>query len=332
MRRGWLWAGLVAFPLGLVTLSLFVGRYPVGVRDVVGGLIGLSHVPPVVATLIREVRLPRALAACLVGTDLALAGAAFQGMLRNPLVDSRILGVSAGAAFGAALALALGMPWYTVDGISFLFGLVAVAGVIALAKRFGRGILILVISGVLVGSLFNALLGLIKYTADPLGVLPAITYWLLGSLSGAGWETVAKLAPATLVGGGALYLLRWRLNILSLDEMEATSLGVDTGKLRLLTVLAGTLLVASAVSQAGMIGWIGLITPHAARALVGPDHSRALPAAALLGAASLLVLDLVSRTAARSEIPLGVLTGLVGVPGFLAIFMRRLKRGGGGWA
>ena len=321
------WALLAVLPVGAVLVSLLVGRYPVGPGEVLGGLWGTA--PRTVTTLIREVRLPRALAAALVGMNLALAGAAFQGMFRNPLVDSRILGVSAGAAFGAALAIITGVPWYALDGVSFLLGLLAVGLVLGVTRRFGGSILVMVISGILVGSLFSALLGVLKYMADPLDELPAITYWLLGSLAGADWQAVVKLLPWTILGAGALVLFRWRLDLLSLEEREAASLGLNVRQLRTGLVAAGTLLVAAAVSQAGMIGWIGLITPHAARALVGPAHSRVLPASAALGAFTLVSLDMVSRSALASEIPLGVLTGLIGAPAFLLLFMRYLARGGG---
>ncbi len=328
MRRRGLRAALVLFPAAAVLISLFIGRYPVGFREVAGAFLG-ADVSPTARVLILDVRLPRTLGAGVVGASLALAGAAFQGLFRNPLVDSRILGVSAGAAFGAAFALLLGVPWYLVDGFAFAFGLLAVFLVVLIARRFGGSVLVLVISGILVGSLFSAFLGVIKYIADPLDVLPAITYWLLGSLAGMRWDAVGKLIPACLIGAGALLLLRWRLNVLSLDEREATALGVDVARLRTGVVLAGTLLVAAAVSQAGMIGWIGLITPHAARALVGPDHMRVLPASMALGAGFLVVLDLLSRSLLASEVPLGVLTGIVGVPAFLFLFMRHLARGGG---
>jgi len=329
VKRGTIRLGLVLFPAVAITASLFVGRYPVGLREVVGALLPLDGVSPTARVLILDVRLPRALGAAAVGASLALSGAVFQGIFRNPLVDSRILGVSAGAAFGAALALLLGIPWYLVDGFAFGFGLLAVLLVVFIARRFGNSVLVLVISGILVGSLFSAFLGLIKYLADPLDVLPAITYWLLGSLSGTRWDTVVKLLPACVLGAGALLLLRWRLNVLSLDEREAVALGVNAARLRTWVILAGTLLVAAAVSRAGMIGWIGLITPHAARALVGPDHSRVIPASMLMGAGFLTVLDLLSRSLMGSEIPLGVLTGIVGVPAFLFLFMRHLARGGG---
>ena len=329
MRKRAVWLPLFLFPLGAIFASLFVGRYPVRVGEVMGALVGAGGVPAVPRALILTVRLPQAVGAALVGLHLALAGAAFQGMFRNPLVDSRILGVSAGAAFGAALGILTGIPWYLTDGLAFAFGLLAVGLVLAVARRFGGSILVLVISGILVGSLFSALLGVIKYLADPLDTLPAITYWLLGSLADMRWEGVAKLLPATLLGAGTLLLLRWRLNVLSLEEREAGSLGVDVWRLRMAAILASTVLVASAVSQAGTIGWIGLITPHAARALMGPEHSRVLPASMALGAGFLVVLQLLSRSLTGSEVPLGVLTGIVGVPAFLFLFMRQLARGGG---
>ena len=329
MKQGAIRLGLVLFPAVAVIASLFVGRYPVGLREVIGALLPLDGVSPTARILILDVRLPRALGAALVGASLALSGAVFQGIFRNPLVDSRILGVSSGAAFGAALALLLGIPWYLVDGFAFGFGLLAVFLVVLVARRFGNSVLVLVISGILVGSLFSAFLGMIKYVADPLDVLPAITFWLLGSLSGTGWDAVGKLLVVYVLGAGTLLLLRWRLNLLALDEREAAALGVNVTRLRTWVILVGTLLVASAVSQAGMIGWIGLITPHAARALTGPDHSRVLPASMLMGAGFLVLLDLLSRTLMRSEIPLGILTGIVGAPAFLLLFMRHLARGGG---
>jgi len=329
VKQGAIRLGLVLFPAVAVIASLFVGRYPVGLREVIGALLPLDGVSPTARILILDVRLPRALGAALVGASLALSGAVFQGIFRNPLVDSRILGVSSGAAFGAALALLLGIPWYLVDGFAFGFGLLAVFLVVLVARRFGNSVLVLVISGILVGSLFSAFLGMIKYVADPLDVLPAITFWLLGSLSGTGWDAVGKLLVVYVLGAGTLLLLRWRLNLLALDEREAAALGVNVTRLRTWVILVGTLLVASAVSQAGMIGWIGLITPHAARALTGPDHSRVLPASMLMGAGFLVLLDLLSRTLMRSEIPLGILTGIVGAPAFLLLFMRHLARGGG---
>ncbi len=328
MRTARAWP-LFLFPLGAVLLYLLLGRYPLGLREVMGALFLPGGVDPLSRGVVLAVRLPRALAAALVGADLALAGAIFQGIFRNPLVDSRILGVSSGAAFGAAVAILLGVPWHYIDGISFAFGILALGLVVAIARRFGNSLLVLVISGILVGSLFSALIGVVKYLADPMDVLPEITYWLLGSLAGAGWEDVWKLLPVSIVAGGLLLLLRWKVNLLSLDEREAASLGVDVKKWRTGMVLAGTMLVASAVSQAGTIGWIGLITPHAARSVVGPDHTRVLPASLALGSGFMVIIDALSRSLMESQIPLGILTGIVGVPAFLFLFMRYLARGGG---
>lgn len=330
MRRGGIWPVLFLFPVGAVFVYLLVGRYPLSPGEVFGALFRPEDVAPTVLRLVWSVRLPRALVAALVGANLALAGAAFQGVFRNPLVDSRILGVSAGAAFGAALAILVGVPWAYVDGISFLFGLVAVGMVIFIARRFGGTVIVLVITGVLVGSLFSALIGVTKYLADPLDVLPAITYWLLGSIPEIpGWAPVGKLSVVAALAGGALILSRWRLNVLSLEGKEAAALGLDVARWRMGVILAGTLLVASAVSQAGMIGWIGLLIPHAARALLGPDHARVLPAAAAMGAGFLVVIDILARSLMESVIPLGILTGIVGVPAFFLLFMKHLARGGG---
>jgi iron complex transport system permease protein len=257
-----------------------------------------------------------------------VSGAAFQGLFRNPLVDSRILGVSSGAALGASVALLTGAGLLGVQASAFGFALLAVGMVCLIGFRFGASTLVLIIGGVLVTALFNSLLGLIKYVADPLSTLPAITYWLLGSLANARWATIIPLLVLTAAGWTFFLVLRWRLNILTLSDAEATALGVRVRGFRLAVILMGTVLIASSVAVGGMIGWIGLVVPHLARAWVGPDHSRLIPASIALGAATLIVLDTVARTAMASEIPLGILTGLIGVPAFLILFLRFLRERG----
>jgi len=254
-----------------------------------------------------------------------VSGAAFQGLFRNPLVDSRILGVSSGAAFGAALALLFSAGPAAVQGSAFAVALLAIGIVSAIGWRFGSASLVLVIGGILVSALFNALLGLIKYVADPLSTLPAITYWLLGSLARSQWSNITPLLVLTGLGLSFFFLVRWRLNLLTLSESEAAALGVRVVPFRTAVIVVGTVMIAASVSLAGMIGWIGLVIPHVARAWVGPDHAKLIPASAAIGAATLVLLDTVARTAISSEIPLGILTGLIGVPAFFILFFRYLR-------
>jgi iron complex transport system permease protein len=290
----------------------------------------MSDSSEVLRSLILRVRLPRILAAACVGANLAVSGAALQGLFRNPLIDGRILGVSSGAAFGAAFALLFAGSTAAVQGSAFAFALIAVTLVTLIGWRFGAATLVLVVAGIVVSAFFDSLLGLIKYVADPLSKLPAITYWLLGGLSRVRWPDLGPLFVIT--GAGLLFfvLIRWRLNVLTLTDNEATSLGLRVRPLRLAMIGVATVMIAASVSVAGMIGWIGLVVPHVARAWVGPDHGKLIPASAALGAATLVALDTVARTALSSEIPLGILTGLIGIPFFLALFFRHMHARGEG--
>jgi iron complex transport system permease protein len=325
-KRRLLWL-LYALPVGIFFATLLMGRYGGGVGDALRALFS-TDTSDVLHSLILRVRLPRALAALLVGANLAASGAVLQGLFRNPLVDARILGVSSGAAFGASLAILLSGSALAVQTGAFAFALLAMACVLAIGWRMGAAPLVLLLVGIAVSALFDSLLGLVKVVADPLSKLPSITYWLLGGLSGASWSTLAPLAALSVLGLGFLVLVRWRLNLLTLGDDEAASLGVRVRPLRAAMVVAASVLIAASVSQAGMIGWIGLVVPHVARAWVGPDHARLLPASAALGAAVLLALDTVARTALPSEIPLGILTGLLGVPAFLFLLVGYLRARG----
>ncbi|MCK5247197.1 iron ABC transporter permease, partial [Candidatus Bipolaricaulota bacterium] len=210
----------------------------------------------------------------------------------------------------------------------FVFAMVAISLVMLVGIRFGSSTLVLVIGGILVGALFNSFLGLIKYVADPLSTLPAITYWLLGSLNATQWADLPPLLTMTGLGLPFFMLLRWRLNLLTVSDTEAMAMGIRVRLIRTIIVAVGTLLVAASVALAGTIGWIGLVVPHVARAWVGPDHGRLIPASAALGATTLILLDTVARTALPTEIPLGVLTGLIGVPAFFVLFLRFLRTRG----
>ncbi len=284
-------------------------------------------IPEVARQLILRVRLPRILAALLIGASYGATGTGFQAIFKNPLVDSNILGVTSGAGFGAALALLLVADPWLVQISAFLFGLLAV-----FLSFFGSRIyrtsplLVLTLMGILIGSLFSSLTSLLKYVADPLDTLPAITFWLLGSLTGITWQNILPLVLITIFGLFSLWLIRWRLNVLSLGDSEAITLGVDPTRMKLVIILISTLMTAVAVSASGVIGWVGLVIPHAGRLIVGPDHKKLVPVSISLGAAFMMVIDDVARTLLPGEIPLGVLTGLIGVP-ILVLLMRRSRSG-----
>ena len=262
---------------------------------------------------------PRVIAAALVGAALAVAGAAFQGLFRNPLVSPDILGASSGAALGAVLSIFFSLGVIAIQGLAFVGGLIAVTAVylIGSAVRSRDPVLVLVLTGVVIGALLGAGVGLVKYLADPYNQLPAMTFWLLGSLAAVNVaDLVPLLGPVTL-GSLVLLVLRWRLDVMSLPDEEARALGVPTGPLRVAIVAAATLVTSASVATAGIIGWVGLVVPHIARTLVGPDFARLVPAAALIGGGFLLMIDTLARTVAAIEIPLGILTALVGTPFFI---------------
>jgi len=305
-------------------LAFTVGRYPVSVGDlfavIAAKLTGhASNVPPAVESVIWQVRGPRIIAASLVGAALAVAGTAFQGLFRNPLVSPDILGASSGAALGAVLGIFVSLGVFAIQALAFAGGLVAVAAVYAVgsAVRARDPVLVLVLAGVVIGALLGAGVGLIKYLADPYNQLPAMTFWLLGSLAATGPSDLIPLFGPVALGTAALLALRWRMNVMSLPDEEARALGVPTGALRIAIVAAATLVTSASVATAGIIGWVGLVVPHIARTLVGPDFGRLIPAAALIGGGFLLLIDTLARTAAAVEIPLGILTALVGTPFFI---------------
>ena len=319
-------------PLVLLYGSLFVGRYDVGFTDVHRALVGLmpsaAAAPDAALSIVQQIRLPRALLALCVGAGLSMAGAAYQGLFRNPLVSPDALGATAAAAFGAALALSSGAGPLGVQALAFTAGVAGVAVTWLLARSIrSSSMLMLILSGVVVTAFFAALLGALKYLADPESRLPAITYWLLGSLNGATWTTLAFVAPPMIAGAVLLWLLRWQLNVLAMGDEEARALGVRTELVRALTILATTLATAAAVSGCGIVGWIGLVVPHVARMLVGPDHRRLLPLALCVGASYLLVIDTLARSLTPGEIPVGILTAIAGAPSCAWL----LRRSRGAW-
>lgn len=307
--------------IALVGIAFAVGRYPVSLAELLSVLTG-QPVGANVETVVLQVRGPRVLAAVLVGAALAAAGTAYQGMFRNPLVSPDILGVSTGAALGAVLAIFLSKGILLTQIFAFGGGLAAVGLVYAVGSRL-RGhdpLLALVLTGVVIGTLLGSAIALMKYLADPYNQLPAITFWLLGSLSAISPMDISYSLPLVLIGLVPMLLLRWRMNLLALPDDEARALGVDTRRLRTIVIACATLMTASVVAISGIIGWVGLLVPHAARLLVGPDFGRLLPLAMLIGAAFMLAVDTLCRTLAMIEVPPGVLTALIGTPFFLWLF------------
>lgn len=283
--------------------------------------------PAVVETVILQIRLPRVLEALAVGAALAASDAAYQSLLRNPLVSPDILGVSSGAAFGAVIGIFLSLPVVAIEAASFVGGLAAVLIVYAIAAAIrGRdAVLVLVLAGVVIGALFGAGIGLLKYLADPYNQLPAITFWLLGSLAATNPGDLTALLPALAIGLAPLGLLRWRIDVMTLGKEEATALGIDTRVLRIVVIAAATLMTSAAVAASGIIGWVGLVVPHLARLVVGPSFTWLLPVSVLFGAAYLLAVDTLARSLGTVELPLGVLTAALGTPVFLWVlaFSRR---------
>jgi len=284
--------------------------------------------PDIMNTVVIQLRLPRILAAIVIGGGLAVAGASFQGLFRNPLVSPDILGVSSGASLGAAIGIIISGNRVVIELLAFGLALFTVGISYAVSRAVrGNPTMGLILAGMAIGSLLGAFLSMAKYTADPNNQLPAITYWLLGSLAAISFRDLLFVAAPMLVGIGILVLLRWRLNVLAMGEEEAKSLGLNTGRLRIIIVVCSTMVTASAVAISGTIGWIGLIIPHIGRMLVGPDHKRLIPVAILLGAIFLLLVDDIARTLAQVEIPIGILTAIMGVPFFLYL----LTHGRKGW-
>ena len=332
-RRAAILAGLAGVLALLIVGASLVGAFPLSMAQVWAALgRKLAGAPALgqIDTVLFEVRLPRVFAAVLVGASIAAAGAAYQTLFRNPLVSPDILGVSTGAGLGAVLGIFLALPVAGIQLLAFVVGLATVGLVYAIAAmvRGREPILVLVLAGVVVGSLAGAVISLLKILADPYDQLPAIVFWLLGSLSAIRKGEVWTAAPLVLLGLVPLVLLRWRINVLSLGDEEAKALGVEAGRLRFFVIAAATLMTASVVAISGVIGWVGLVIPHIARMIVGPSFDRLLPTAMLLGASYLLCVDTLARTMARIEVPIGILTAVVGAPFFLWL----LARGREGWS
>jgi iron complex transport system permease protein len=316
---------LVALVLtvALALVALTLGRFPLSLADVLAVLTA-QEAAPAATQVVWNVRIPRIVGALLVGVALACAGAAFQQMFRNPLVAPDTLGVSAGAALGAIGGIFLGLSVVAIQALAFGGGLVAVALVWLIASRMRAldPLVTLILTGIVVAGLIGAGISLLKYLADPYNQLPAITFWLLGSLASFARQDMLASAGPIVVAVLALWLVRWRVNLLTLDEDEARALGIAVAVLRGYVICAATLATATAVAFSGIIGWVGLVIPHCARLLVGPEFTRLLPVSALLGAAFMLAVDTLGRTMAVIEIPPGVLTAVVGSPVFVYLLAR----------
>ena len=323
---------LLLLPIVCALFALFMGRYPLPPADVIRGLgagLGLWR-PPSFETMavLWQLRLPRVIAGMFVGASLAAGGAAFQGVFRNPLVNSGILGVSNGAGFGAALAILMFSGGYHVYIFAFAFGVLAVLLSCMAGRIYGAtpGVT-LILGGVIVSSFFGSLIMAIKYIADPYSQLPAITFWLMGSLASVGYNQFPALLPMA-AGMAAIFLVRWKINVLSMGDKEALALGADVSKYKLMIIGGATLCTAGAVCISGVIGWIGLVIPHIGRMIVGNDNSRLIPLSMSLGSCFLIIVDVISRSATSGEIPLGILTALIGTPFFIYLLK---KTKGGGW-
>ncbi len=324
---------LLAGCMAVVIAAFFIGQYPITAQ---GFMASAMHYfldagyasPDAIDKVLWQIRLPRILAGVMVGACLSMAGAAYQGMFRNPLVSPDILGVSTGAGLGAMLAIYMGLPILLIQGMAFVGGLVTVSLVylVSRAARFRNPVLALVLSGIAVGALFGAGISLVKILADPYRDLPSMTFWMLGALNAVVMDDLLRTIPLMLGSMIPLVLLRWRMNLLSLDDDEAQALGVHIGRTRLIFIVAATLMTSAAVAITGVIGWVGLVIPHIARLWAGPDFRKLLPASMLIGAAFLVLTDTVARTAFPIEVPLGIITAFIGAPFFVGLLIKGERR------
>lgn len=320
---------LIVLPLSVFLFSFAVGRYTISIPQLISTLYGHyfgSVMDANLETVVFNIRLPRLIAAMLVGAALSTAGAAYQGMFKNPLVSPDILGASAGAGFGACLAIYFSQSGFVIQVSAFLFGLAAVLlAYLINVKLDYEPTLGLVLGGILISTLFSSGTGVLKYFADANDKLPAITFWLMGSLSSVNNKDLLMVLLPMLIGFITLFLVRWKLNVLAFGEEEARTLGINTKRLRMIVIISSTLVTAASVSICGMVGWIGLVIPHLGRAIVGPNYRILLPITFIIGASYLLLIDDIARCLGSVEVPLGILTSLLGVPFFILIFKKNMR-------
>ena len=318
---------LLILPVLTGLICLCIGRISIHPAEVLGALTGSSRIPVMTQMTVWNLRLPRILLAALAGAGLSAAGCAFQSLFANPLATPDTLGVASGASFGAALGLLLGLPLLGVQLTALLMGSAAVALTWLAGSGKSKGLSTVVLAGIMMGSLFNAMVSLVKFMADEESQLPAITYWLMGGLNNAAFQTLIMGAPPIVAGILTMYLLRWRMNLLPLSEDEARSSGVNMNLLRGIIVICATLVTASCVSMCGQVGWVGLLVPHMCRMKFGSNHLSLLPASISFGAVFMIIVDTVARSACPQEIPISILTAIIGAP-FFIILMRK----SGGWS
>lgn len=325
---------LVIMLIAIFFLSFTIGRYAISLPELMNIFVSKILNLPVtwdetVETVLFNVRIPRIVAAILIGAALSSSGAAYQGLFKNPMVSPDILGASAGAGFGAALAIIMSLNIVGIQLSAFLIGMVAVILTYTISNIIGKGnnvVLVLILTGMVVSTLFSSFISVTKYVADPESKLAAITFWLMGGLSSIRTKDTLILVIPFFLGIVPLFILRWKLNVLSFGEEEAQAMGIDTGKVRFIIIACSTLLTASAVSICGIIGWIGLIIPHSARFLVGPNFKILLPVSMLIGSIFLLLVDDIARSAFVMEVPLGILTSLIGAPFFIYLLIKSNRR------
>jgi iron complex transport system permease protein len=333
-KKPWMYLLFVLIPLLIMLASLLVGRYPVSIATVIEVLwcrmtLQPCQVADIYQAVVWDIRLPRIILGAMVGGCLAISGAAFQGLFRNPLVSSSILGVSSGAGFGAALAIILFNQVAATYTFAFGFGILAVVLSYLIGRVYNATpTIMLVLGGVIVSSVFSALISLLKYLADPMDQLPAIVFWLMGSLASARFSNILVAGIPMLIGTAGLIAVRWRINVLSMGDREAHTLGINTSLNKGILIACATLATAGAVCVSGIIGWVGLVIPHIGRMLVGNDNRVLIPVSFALGASFLVIVDDLGRLLTGAEIPLGILTALVGGP-FFVYLLKKTK--GGGW-
>ncbi len=326
-----IWAvALVIAPVILALLCLGFGRYSLSVSQTLSVLAAgpQSSITDTAYSVIWNIRLPRIMLALAVGAGLAVSGAAFQGLFTNPLATPDTLGVAAGASFGAVVGILFGQNTVIVQLMALIFGLVAVALTCNISRIRGQNsIIMVVLAGMVIAALFQALVSLVKYVADPQDTLPAITYWLMGSLNGTTYKSFFMGLPFIILGIAVIFLLRWRLNIMTLSEDEAKAMGINVKRIRMVIIVAATLVTASCVSMCGQVGWVGLLIPHVARMLFGANNRYVIPVSISLGACFMVIIDTFARSATAAEIPISILTAIIGAPVFISL----LRKTGGAW-
>lgn len=327
VRQGAWVIGVITALILVMILAMGIGRYGISVRQIINTLLpeawAFEEIDPNVKTVIYSIRLPRVIIAALAGGGLAVSGTAFQSIFSNPLATPDTLGVATGASFGATVGIMLGFGSVGIQSCAFIIGICCVGLVYFISKIKGESTMMMIIlSGMVISSLFNALVSLVKYVADPQDTLPEITFWLMGSLSGIGFKDLMMGSPFIVIGMVIIFFLRWKLNTLSLHEDEAKSLGVNVKAIRGLSIIAAAMITASVVSLCGNIGWVGLLIPHVSRMIFGNDNKSVVPASIGFGAIFMVIIDTIARSATAAEIPISILTAVVGAP-FFIILLRK---------